>query len=128
MAIYDSPSNFGNPITKFKGIDLSEGATINGDLNILGNIILDVSGVIIGTLVDQKIGFLNATPTTQPSGSTQVSLGDNTGGTPASNLIDVSTLGLANVSKINDNFATLLQLVLALRTALVNLGLIKGSA
>ena len=58
------------------------------------------AGTKIGRRTDQKLGFYGATPVVQPSGAGQAAATDAT-----------STQTLAN----------------ALRTALVNLGLIKGS-
>lgn len=49
---------------------------------------------------------------------------DNTTGTPASSLVDVTTAGLADPTKVNDNFATLLALVVQYGDALRAHGLI----
>lgn len=59
------------------------------------------AGKRIGTAPTQKIGFFGATPVVQPSGATQVAATDA-----------ASTQALAN----------------SLRTALVQLGIIKGGA
>jgi len=86
------------------------------------------TGTKIGTATTQKLGIWGVTPIVQPSGAGQAALTDSTGGTPASSLVDVTTAGLADPTKINNNFSSLLTLVAALRTAALNTGLIKGSA
>jgi hypothetical protein len=88
-----------------------------------------VTGTKIGTATNQKIGFYGATPIVQPSGAAQAAMTNSTGGTVGTTL---STCGATNSADqsgvINTNFASLNNLVEALRTALVNLGAIKGSA
>lgn len=72
------------------------------------------SGSKIGTSVSQKIGFWNATPIVQPSGAAQA--------VPAAYATGV--FGLDS----DVNMHALYDLVVAMRTALVNAGLMKGSA
>lgn len=86
------------------------------------------TGTKIGTATSQKIGLWNVTPIIQPASANQAAITDSTTGTPASSLVDVTTLGVADPVKVNDNFASLLVLVTAMRTAMVNLGSMKGAA
>ncbi len=72
------------------------------------------TGTKIGTATSQKIGFWNATPIIQPSGATQAA--------PAS--YTTGAFGLDS----DVNMHALYDLVVAMRTALVNAGLMKGSA
>lgn len=75
------------------------------------------TGMKIGTATSQKIGFFNATPIIQPVGAGQAA---------------VATTGAVNVAPFGYTTAAqadaIVTLVNALRTALVNLGLIKGAA
>jgi hypothetical protein len=84
------------------------------------------SGNKLGTSASQLIGFWNATPIVQPAHADQAAFTDSTGGTAAASLVDVTASH--DQAKLNDNFATLAKLVLAMRTALVNSGLMKGAA
>lgn len=70
------------------------------------------TGTKIGTAVSQKIGFFNATPVVQPASADQAAVSAISGGE----------------SPTEAEHNALITLVLSLRTALVNLGLIKGSA
>lgn len=99
------------------GLDASNGC----------NILLDTTtGTKIGTTTSQKLGFWNVTPIIQPAGAGQVAYTDSTGGTPAASLVDVGVV--FSEANINNNFATIAVLQLAMRTALVNAGLMKGAA
>lgn len=85
---------------------------------IAGNMrdwILDTTtGTKIGTATTQKLGFWNATPIVQPSGATQAA--------PAAYVS--GAFGLDSAA----NMQALYDLVVAMRTALVNVGIMKGSA
>jgi hypothetical protein len=83
-------------------------------------------GVRLGSTSSKKVSFFGATPIVQPSGAAQAALTNSTGGTTDGTLQAVS--GTSADASINNNFAELHTLVNALRTALVNLGAIKGSA
>jgi hypothetical protein len=83
------------------------------------------TGTKIGTSVTQKLGFWNATAIVQPTSSAQAALTNSTTGTIGTTLGDVG--GSFSQANINNNFATLWNLVNAIRTALVNSGIIKGS-
>lgn len=87
------------------------------------------TGTKIGTAVTQKLGFFNATPVVQPSGAAQAALTDSTGGSADGTLAAVTDTSMSDQSgTINNNFTELYTLLTAIRTALVNLGVIKGAA
>ncbi len=98
-----------------------------GTLADAANIALGTTtGTKIGTATTQKIGFFNATPVVQPSGAAQAALTDSTTGTAGTTLADVGAS--FTQATLNNNFASLANLLNKLRTDLVALGLIKGSA
>lgn len=74
----------------------------------------------------QKWAAWGATPVVQPAGATQSAITDNTGGATNDTLVAIS--GSGDDANINDNFAELHELLHAIRTALVNSGIIKGAA
>lgn len=85
-----------------------------------------VTGTKLGTDVTQKFGLWGVTPVVQPAAAAQAALTDNTTGTADGTLVDV---GIAfSQADINNNFADLVALINAIRTALVNAGIIKGAA
>jgi len=109
---------------------LGAGATtLDGNLTIndTRNIVLATgTGTKIGTAAGQKLAFYNATPVVQPAGANQAALTNSTGGTADGTLSAVS--GTGDDTDINNNFTELHTLLNEIRTALVNLGLIKGAA
>jgi hypothetical protein len=72
------------------------------------------TGTRIGTAVGQKVGFWAATPIVQPAGATQAA--------PAA--YATGAFGLNS----DANMQALYDLVVAIRTALVNAGIMKGAA
>jgi len=87
------------------------------------------TGLQLGSAAAQKIGLWGSTPVVQPSGAAQTAMTDSTGGVVGTTLaacLDTSTGDRSAV--LNANFASLNNLVAAIRTALVNIGAIKGSA
>lgn len=70
------------------------------------------NGLKIGTATTQKLGFFNTTPVVQPAHADQAAVSAISGGE----------------SPTESEHNALITLVLAIRTALVNLGLIKGAA
>ena len=87
------------------------------------------TGLQLGSATSQKLGIFGATPIVQPSSANQAALTDSTGGTPSTTLAAVGATNTGDVSAaINNNFSSINVLLEALRTALVNLGAIKGSA
>jgi hypothetical protein len=84
------------------------------------------AGTKIGTSTTQKLGFFDKTPVVQPAEANQAALTNSTGGTADGTLAAVS--GTGDDADINNNFTELHVLLNEIRTALVNLGLIKGAA
>jgi hypothetical protein len=72
------------------------------------------TGTRIGTAVGQRLGFWAATPIVQPAGADQVALNAYGAG--------------ANGLDSGANMAALHALVVAMRLALVNAGIMKGAA
>lgn len=99
------------------------GGTLEDGANVaLGT----TTGTKIGTAATQKLGFYGATPVVQPSGSAQAALTDSTGGTASTTISNVG--GSFSQSTLNNNFASLVNLANALRSAGVSAGLWKGGA
>jgi|688.fasta_scaffold1111653_2 hypothetical protein len=101
--------------------------TGNKSLADAANIVLGTTtGSKIGTATTQKLGFWNATPIVQPAAAAQAALTNSTGGTADGTLAAVS--GTGDDTDINNNFTELHTLLNAIRTALVNSGIMKGAA
>jgi hypothetical protein len=100
-------------------ITATSGLTIAGNVTLSArNIITDTTtGMKIGTAVTQKLGFYNATPVVQPSGASQAAV-TTTAAT------QTTPWGFSTQAQAD----AIVTLVNALRTAMVNTGLIKGSA
>jgi len=108
---------------------LGAGATTLGGALTLGNndIVSGTgAGTKIGTSASQKLGFFDKTPVVQPAAANQAALTNSTGGTADGTISAVSGSGAD--ADINNNFTELHTLLNEIRTALVNLGLIKGAA
>ena len=104
----------------------SEGLTI-GDGG--GVTVGTTAGSKIGTAAAQKLGFFGATPVSQPAGASEAAIANNTGGTANGSMAAVAaTNGSDQSAVINKNFTELWTLLNSLRTALMSLGLLKGSA
>ena len=106
------------------------GITMTDEKNIVLNA---TTGSKIGTAATQKLGFFNATPIVQPSGAGQAALDTTTNsvGTAIANkqLVAVADTSTADRSaQIMNNLATISASVNEIRSVLVNLGLMKGSA
>ncbi len=101
------------------------GLTLADAANLVVNA---TTGTKIGTATSQKLGFWNATPIIQPAGAGQAAYTDSTGGVAAASLVDVTTAAVSDPVKVNANFATIAVLALAMRTAMVNAGIMKGAA
>lgn len=97
--------------TKIGEAGVINGFTMDDSANIAFN---TGTGTKIGTAVGQKIGFWNVTPVVQPSGATQVA--------PAA--YATGAFGLDTDVKME----ALFDLVVAMRTALVDAGIMKGGA
>ena len=129
--------------------------TLSGNLTMGDNNIVagTTTGVKVGTATTQKLAFYNATPIVQPAAAaqaaaaaqTQDSVTDSTGGSAGTTLAAI-TAGAAydqndmvaikdaiasiaaQLAKIKTDVANIKTLQDAERTALVNLGLMKGAA
>jgi len=102
------------------------------------------TGTKIGTAVGQKIGFWNVTPVVQPAAAgqaaaaaiTQNTLTDNSGGLVSTTIAAISDTPtkdavasiVAQLAKVKADIAARDTLLTAIRTALVNTGIIKGAA
>lgn len=75
------------------------------------------TGSKLGTAVSQKLGFWNKTPIVQPSGASQAAVATTAA-------TDTTPFGFASAEQAD----AIVTLVNALRLAMVNAGLIKGSA
>jgi hypothetical protein len=130
----------------------------NKSLADAANIVLGATtGSKIGTAVTQKLGFFNAAPVVQPAAAAQAepaaqsqdTLTDSTGGSASTTLAAITapaanaTTSLtddmtavknaiaslaAQLAKVKTDVSNIKTLQNAERTALVNLGLIKGAA
>ena len=81
------------------------------------NLLLPTTGTKLGTAASQKLGFFNATPVVQPSGAAQAAV-------VTTAATQTTPWGFATQAQADGIVAELN----ALRTALVALGLLKGSA
>lgn len=84
------------------------------------------TGTKIGTATSQKLGFWNKTPIIQPAAALQAAITNSTGGTQDGTLVDVGVV--FSQANINNNFTDVFALLDAMRTALVNSGIMKGAA
>jgi len=84
-------------------------------------------GVCLGQAATDKLGFYGTTPVVQPTAAAQAAITDGSTGTAApTNGIQPLTATYNSTLLINA-IATIAAAVNAQRTALVNLGLMKGS-
>ena len=87
------------------------------------------TGTQIGTATTQKLGFWGTTPVVQPSGANQAAITNTAIGTADGALVSIGTTYSSTVANnINNNFADIATLLNEIRTALVNVGIIKGAA
>ena len=84
-------------------------------------------GTTFGQSTSDPISFYGATPISQPTAAAQTSITDSSGGAanPATGVAAVTAT--YNSTIIANALATIIAQTNAFRTALVNLGLIKGS-
>lgn len=104
--------------------------TINGDVTVADgkNVALDTTtGTKIGTAVGQKLGFWNATPIVQPAHANQAAISAATATTPGAGA-DGTTPSGAQYAALVADVADIRTKVNEYRTALVNAGIMKGSA
>ena len=88
---------------------------------------LNTDGTSLGQSATDKISFYGATPVTQPTAAAQASITDgSTGAAAPTNGVQPLT-GTYNSTLIINALATIIAQTNAMRTVLVNLGLMKGS-
>lgn len=103
------------------------------------NVVVNATtGTKIGTAVGQKLGFWNATPVVQQASANQAAVtttvGSAVAGTAATNSSPYGFAQaqadaiVANVNALRVDVLALNVLLTALRTALVNTGIVKGAA
>lgn len=108
----------------FAGITLTGLVTIT-DVNVA---LSATTGTKIGTAVGQKIGFWNATPIIQPASASQAAITNSSGGTGSTIPAFGNTTSVDQAANLANAFTAVFTLLDAMRTALVNAGLMKGSA
>lgn len=131
VVVVDASKNVGN----FGNVTFDEAKNL-----IVGT----TTGSKIGTSVSQKLGFWNATPVIQQASAnqaaltaqSQTSLTDNSGGSASTTLASISDTATKNavaslaaeLALIKTDVAGIYTLLTAMRTALVNTGMMKGAA
>ncbi len=85
-------------------------------------------GVMHGQSATDLVGYYGTTPIDQPSGAGQAIIVDASGGTGAATNGVLTLTGTYNSVILGNALATVIAQSNAIRLALVNLGLIKGSA
>lgn len=108
------------------GALFSEGLTVGDGGNL---VVGSTLGSKIATAGTQKLGFFGASPVAQPSGAAEGAITNSTGGTANGTMAAVGATNSGDQSGvINKNLTELWTLLNAMRSALVSLGLMKGSA
>jgi hypothetical protein len=85
-------------------------------------------GQRLGQSASDKVAFYGSTPIVQPSAANQGAITDASGGTANLTTGVAALTATYNSTIIANALATIIAHQTAVRTALVNLGLIKGSA
>lgn len=111
------------------------GATINncvigGTTAVAGTFtdLTSTGNTALGNAVTDTIGLYGVTPVAQPSGGGQAAVTDASGGTAAATNGILTLTGTYNSTILANAIATLAAQGNALRSALVSIGAIKGSA
>lgn len=84
-------------------------------------------GIVDGQSASDLHSFYGATPIAQPTAAAQAAITDSSGGTAAPTTGVAALTGTYNSTIIANAFATVIAQGNALRLALVNVGLVKGS-
>jgi len=92
----------------------------------IGN--LGSDGVSLGQSTSDLISFYGGTCRAQPSGAAQAAITDGSGGTANSSTGVAALTATYNSTLLINAFATIVAQTNAIRSALVSLNLIKGSA
>lgn len=88
---------------------------------------LSPDGFVVGQSITDKVGFYGTTPVVQGTAAAQASITDASGGTAAPTTGVAALTGTYNSTIIANALATVIAQTNAMRTVLVNLGLMKGS-
>lgn len=88
---------------------------------------LSPDGYIVGQSASDYVGFYGKTPIVQPTAAAQAAITDNSGGAAAPTNGILTLTGSYNSAIIANAIATIAAQTNAMRTVLVNLGLMKGS-
>jgi hypothetical protein len=87
------------------------------------------TGASLGNAVTDKVSVYGVAPVVQAVGAAQAALTNSTGGANDGTLAAIGDTSMTNQgSAINDNFTDVFTLLNAMRTALVNFGIMKGAA
>ena len=89
---------------------------------------LSPDGYIVGQSATDKVGFYGYTAVVQPSGSAQAAITDGSGGTANSATGVAALTATYNSTLLINAFATIVAQTNAIRSALVAIGIMKGSA
>lgn len=85
-------------------------------------------GIDIGQSATDKVGFYGTTPVVQPSGANQGAITDDSGGTADLTTGITTITGTYNSTILANAVATLAAQLEEIRSSLVDLGVLKGSA
>lgn len=89
---------------------------------------LEPDGYVVGQSASDLIAFYGASPLVQPKGAAQATVVDASGGVAAPTNGILTLTGTYNSTILANAISTLAAQTNAIQAALVNLGLIKGSA
>lgn len=85
-------------------------------------------GYTVGQSSSDLVGFYGTTPAAQPSGAAQAAITDASGGTANSATGVVTITGTYNQTIVANALATIIAQTNAIRSALVTVGIMKGSS
>lgn len=84
-------------------------------------------GYMVGQSPTTPVGFYGTTPVTQPTAAAQAAITDTSGGTASATTGLQALTSSYNSTLVSNALSTLAAQTNAMRTALVNLGIMKGS-
>lgn len=85
------------------------------------------SGTQLGQSATDLVGFYGTTPVVQPTAAAQAAITDGSGGAAAPTNGVAALTGTYNSTILGNAIATIIAQTNAIRTALVNTGVMKGS-
>lgn len=88
---------------------------------------LESDGTNLGQSLSDKVGFWGVTPVVQPTVAAQATITDSSGGAAAPTNGIAALTGTYNSTILANAIATIAAQTNAMRTALVNSGIMKGS-